>query len=236
MNKKFENKIAMLDGVHAFIAEHGNVIAENSGLRLLNDDLKRKTDEIRNLESIRINISKGKADAKNVSRKYITSVGLSLASKLFDYAKKSGNSELKSQSDKSRSELERYRDTEQIIVMLKIIENAETYFEVLKEYGLTRESLDKFKADLNLFRDSLENKTTSAALRVSAGKSLTVLFREAKEILKTIDMAVEEYNERDITFYNGYKSVRMIKDLGTRYRVPKEMNQLPETLTENKGQ
>ena len=236
MNKKLENKIAMLDGVHAFISEHGNVISENSGLRLLNEDLKRKTDEIRNLENLRINISKGKADAKNVNRRYITSVGLSLASKLFDYAKKSGNSELKSQSDKSRSELERYRDTEQIIVMLKIIENAETYLEALNEYGLTRESLDKFKSDLNFFRESLDSKTMSAALRVSAGKSLNVLFREAKEILKTIDMAVEEYKESDITFYNGYKSVRMIKDLGTRYRVPKEMNQLPEALPENKGQ
>lgn len=230
MIKKHENKIAMLDGVHAFINEHENIKAANSGLALVNTDLGNKIEEIRSLENTRMNIFKGRTISKNKSRAEIINLGFDFASKLFDYGKKSRNSELVSQSDFNRSEISQIRDTELINRLQNISENVESNQEALLTYGITPEKFGEYKEKVQSFISTLESKTTSQAVKISAGKTISVLFREADVILKTLDKMIESFQLTEIGFYKGYKAVRSIKDLGRRYRQPKE--QVPEQTLE----
>lgn len=230
MTKKQENKISMLEGVHAYIAEHENITAANSGISMVNRDLRNKIDEIRNNENVRVNIFKGKTLAKNANRVDIINLGFAYVSKLFDYAVKSGNLELKSQSDFSRSEVSHIRDTELITKLLNISENVESNITALSPYGITQEKSDEFLQKINSFRNSLESTLTSQAIKVSVRKTIPALFKEANVILKSLDKMVEEYNKSDMQFYNGYKSARNIRNLGMRYKQTDELNpaKLPE--------
>ena len=226
MLKRHENKIAMLDGVHAFINENENILASNSGLVLVNRDFGNKIEEIRNLENTRLNVFKGKTISKNKFRIEMINLGFDFASKLFDYGKKSGNQELVSQSDFNRSEVEKSRDTELINRLQNISENVELYLESLLPYGITLESSNEFRNKVQAFKEVLDNKATSQAVKISARKTISVLFREADVILKTLDKMAESFQLTEIRFYNGYKAARSIKDLGKRYRQPEE--QIPE--------
>ena len=230
MLKRHENKIAMLDGVHAYINENENITAANTGLAVVNRDLGSKIEEIRNLENTRLNVFKGKTISKNKSRAEIINLGFDFASKLFDYGKKSGNAELVSQSDFNRSEVDKSRDTELINRLQNISENVESNLEALLSYGITPEKFGEFKEKVQSFISTLESKTTSQAVKISAGKTISVLFREADVIIKTLDKMIESFQLTEVGFYNGYKAVRSIKDLGKRYRQPKE--QIPEQTPE----
>ena len=227
MIKRHENKITMLDAVHAYLSEHDNIIESNSGIAMIKEELGRKITEIRIREVLRENVNKGKTKAKHNYRNEIIRIGLSIASKLYDYGKKSGNAELLTQSDFARSDLSRIRDSELINLLHNVSENTEIYLESLSSYGITREKADEFISKMNAYRNSLENQLASKAIRISAKKSLVVLFNEADMILTSLDKMVEEFHRTDVQFYNGYKSARSIKNLGIRHRQPEEL--IPET-------
>ena len=218
MNKHQSNKISMIEGVHAYLTEHENVIENAAGIKSAAESLQVKITEIRSKENERLNVLKGKTLAKEAFRKHIVTQGLSFASKLFDLGKRSGNIELMTQSDYCRSDLKNIRDLELMLVLQTIKENAAANIEKLAVYGITQEKLDVFSSETVQFQESIDRKLTSVAIKISAGKTLTVLFREADQILKTLDKMVEEYHDSDNQFYLGYKSARSIKNLGLRHR------------------
>ena len=234
MIKRHENKISMLEGVNAYITEHEYITSDNAGILIVNEDLGRKIEEIKNSEVVRTTVFKGKTIAKNINRGDVINLGFEFASKLFDYGVRSGNAELKSQSDFNRSEMDKMRDTELLVKLQIIADNLDQNINALSSYGITREKADHFKQKTDEFRNIFESKLTSQAIKSSARKTVSVLFREADLILKSLDMMVEAYQKTNKQFYNGYKFARSIKNLGKRYRQPREQmpEQIPEQLPE----
>lgn len=218
MDKKQSNKMSMIEGVNAFLSEHEIVFNNDAGLKETAIKLSQKINEINARENIRVNILKGKKEAKQISRDYIITRGLSVASKLFDYATESGNSELKAVSDYTRSGIRKVRDTELLIILDTIRENASVNLESLAQYGLTQEKLDTFTSDMERYQTAIDRKKSSEAVKISSKKTLSALFTEAGQILRRLDKMVEEYHDTDSQFYNGYKSARNIKDLGIRHK------------------
>lgn len=227
MNKRLNNRYAMLEAVNAYLSEHGNLFAENSGLTVSGSMLQQKINEINERENIRQNVLKGRKEARDDSRSSIISKALSVSSKLFSYAEDSGNSELKAQSDYRRSHLNKLRDAELSVILNTISVNATVNIEALSSYGLSQEKLNAFKSEISGFQNAVDNKKFSEAVKVSSGKTLSVLFDEANQILNRIDKLMEEYFKTNIQFFKGYKSARIIKDFGRRYKT-EENN--PEAL------
>lgn len=226
MLKRYKNKLSMLEAVHAYLTEHESILTANSGIALVHADLGRKINEIRSIENLRLNVLSGKSDAKNSTRFEITNAGFAYASKLYDYAVKMDNQELKSQNEFTRSEILKMRDSELLIKLQNISANIESNIEALLTYGINPEKAEEFRQKITEYGKSVESLMSSRAIKTSAGKTIDVLFTESDSILKSLDMMAEEYRKSDISFYNGYKSARNIKDLGKRYRQNGE--QIPE--------
>ena len=79
MNKHQSNKISMIEGVHAYLTEHENVIENAAGIKSAAESLQVKITEIRSKENERLNVLKGKTLAKEAFRKQIVTQGLSAA-------------------------------------------------------------------------------------------------------------------------------------------------------------
>ena len=57
-----------------------------------------------------------------------------------------------------------------------------------------------------------------------AVKTLPVLISETDSILESIDLFMEHYIEKDMEFYAGYKSARVIQNRGTRHDIPEDVS------------
>ena len=79
MNKHQSNKISMIEGVHAYLTEHENVIENAAGIKSAAESLQVKITKIRSKENERLNVLKGKTLAKEAFRKQIVTQGLSAA-------------------------------------------------------------------------------------------------------------------------------------------------------------
>ena len=78
MNKHQSNKISMIEGVHAYLTEHENVIENAAGIKSAAESLQVKITKIRSKENERLNVLKGKTLAKEAFRKQIVTQGFQL--------------------------------------------------------------------------------------------------------------------------------------------------------------
>lgn len=218
MEKRLSNKMAMVEGVNAYLYEHENVYSDNAGLKEAKLKLQQKIDEINARENVRTNVLKGKREAKEHFRGKIITKALSIASMLFDYAADSGNKELKALSDYTRSGMGKIRDSELLVILNTIRTNTEANIEALSRYGITREKLDEFILEIEKYMLAIDRKKSSEAVKVSSKKTLSVLISEATLMLKRLDKMMEGYHESESQFYHGYKSARSIKDFGIRHK------------------
>ncbi|MBV6479320.1 MAG: hypothetical protein HGGPFJEG_02091 [Ignavibacteria bacterium] len=218
MLKRYKNKLSMLEGLYAYLSDFESILTANSGIALVYADLGKKINEIRSIENLRLNVLSGKSDAKNSNRFEITNAGFAYASKLYDYAVKTDNQELKSQNEFTRSEILKMRDSELLIKLQNISANIESNIEGLISYGINPDKAEEFKQKITEYGKSVENLLSSRAIKTSAGKTIDVLFSESDSILKSLDMMAEEYRKSDFSFFNGYRSARNIKDMGKRYK------------------
>ncbi len=218
MDKRLSNKLTMIEGVHAYLTDHENKFSSNTGMVNTKERLLLKIGDIYDMEAQRVNVLKGKMEAKETYRDLIITQGLSFSAKLFDLAILNKNIELSAQSDYNRSALSKQRDRELLGTLEVIKENAEANMEALSVYDITPEKLQSFATMISIYRSRIESKQTSEALKSSARKTLSVLFKEANLILKSLDKMMEEFHDTEVQFYVGYKAARNIKDLGIRYR------------------
>lgn len=225
MKKRLGNKISMYEGVHAYLTEHEEIFISIAGMIELRGKLHDKITEIHGKQNEKENVAKGKKEAKEATRENMITQGLAFAAKLFDLGKKSKNIELSAQSDFTRSMLGKLRDPELVNLLETIKTNAASNIQELSAYGITQDKFDSFINSFNVYKAAINSKLSSAAIKVSANKTLTVLFKEADVILRTIDKMMEEFHDTESQFYLGYKNARSIKDLGLRHRPPVENQQ-----------
>jgi len=109
--------------------------------------------------------------------------------------------------------------------LLAIKDDVRDNLNALASHGITQQVYDEFAATVDNYVTSVGVKETSYAERSAAVKSITDLFDQASESLKTLDKLIEEYRTKNPNFFNGYKSARGIKDFGYRSKAVPEATQ-----------
>lgn len=229
MNKIQKNSFLMLEGVHAYLAEHENIHQNEPGLSEAIGILGTKISEIHDTENQRFNVLIGKVKARKIKRGKLTTLGLAIASKLYAYGKKVNNTELMAQSDYSRSVLNRKRDIELLVVLDTVKANSSQHIESLLQYNITAEKINEFGEEIASFREKIENKISSQSIKTGARKNMQKMFKETRDILRSIDKMMEVYYDSGSQFYLGYKSVRIVKNYGIRHKPLLLQSPLPET-------
>ena len=218
MIKNQENKLTMYDGVHTFLKENEGLFSGSAEMTNLVSSLKIKRDEINSKEDERMNSTIGKTSKKQDTKDKVISMTLTMAGILFAYSKKTNDIELKEKTSLTNSILRVMRDLEMVIICEFIRDNILANQTALAIYGLTSAKTDEFVRRIAEYSAAVGAREVSSAVKSSASKSLDSLFNEENELLKSIDKLMEGFRESEPQFYNGYKSLSRVKNLGVRHK------------------
>jgi hypothetical protein len=106
----------------------------------------------------------------------------------------------------------------------------------LEPYGVTAERYNSFSEKINLYKKALSQREAGNTTRSGAVVSLKELFREAGEILVTIDRLVNGLEEEYPDFAREYYIARAVKNLGVRHNATdtSSVNLTPESQVQQK--
>lgn len=234
MIKNQKNKYSMYDAVSAFLDENSSNYSGNEEFTEHINSFKASVNTIELKEDLRNKATKGKVTDKNINRESVTNQALGIAGALYAMAKKNGNVTLLESVKYTKSGLNRFRDTGLVIELNSIKEKAVEYSEAITRYGISSDRLAEFTENIKIYEDALAAKASGGATKSGAVKSLLTLFKETDDILDSIDRLMENYKVSNSEFYDGYKTSRVIKDLGIRHKgensedgdsVPVQVNQ-----------
>ncbi|HMQ70623.1 MAG TPA: hypothetical protein PKA90_16700 [Ignavibacteria bacterium] len=218
MIKNQKNKYAMYDAVSAFLEEKSSNYSGNEEFTEHVNSFKASVNAIELKEDLRNKSTRGKVIDKNINRGSVTDQALAVAGALYAMAKKNGNVTLLESVKYTKSGLNRFRDTGLVIELNSIKEKAVEYSEAISRFGISSDSLAEFTGNIKIYEDALAAKASGGATKSGAVKSLMTLFRESDNILDSIDRLMENYKVSKSEFYDGYKTSRVIKDLGIRHK------------------
>lgn len=228
MKKHQKNKLLMIDAVVSYLSGNQSVTASVPVIAERIAKLTSIQDSIRSYEELQTSIAKVSSAKKAEAREKAEFAGNTFAGKLYSYGIQTGNMEFTKKYEATISDFRIIGDVTLVTKLLAIKDDIRDNLNVLGSHGITQELYDEFAATVENYISSVGNKETSYAERSAAVKSITALFDEASETLKTLDKLVEEYRTKNPNFFNGYKSVRGIKDLGYRSKAVPEATQSPK--------
>ncbi len=219
----------MIDAVASYLSGNQSVTANVPVIAEGMAKLISIQDSIRSYEELQSSIAKVSSAQKAEARQKAEFAGSAFAGKLYSFGINTGNTEIVKKYEVTISDFRTAGDVMLVNRLLAIKDDVRDNLSALASHGITQESYDEFEATVDNYVTSVGKKETSYAERSAAVKSISALFDEASETLKTLDKLVELYRSKNPNFFNGYKSVRGIRDLGIRRKAVPES---PENNTQ----
>lgn len=220
MIKNQKNKYTMYEAVTAYLSENNSKYSENEEFIDHLNSFRTAVTEIAIMEDERSKSITGKTRNKIISRNTVTDEALAVAGAIYAYAKKSGNVSLMESVNQNKSRLNKFRENVLVIELNFIKDKAMENSQALERYGITLQKIEQFKDNITAFSNAIGARAVGGAAKTSATKTLFTRFKEAGDVLDSIDKLMEIYRVSNNEFYQGYKSARVIWDLGIRHRVP----------------
>lgn len=221
MNKSGSNKLSMYKAVEALL--NVNTV-KFSGLTVMNTiktELSQLIAKLLLKEQDLNTVFTGKTLTKDIFKDELIRSLTPVARSLFVFAKRGKQWDVMNIADVKRGMLLRMRENELEIRSKQIMELARGNKQALEEFNLTEADLIILESNINSFTLARNEKETGYAERVAANTELDSLFNKIDQLLKEdLDGVMESFKEKDPTFYNEYRTARVIRDLG--YKTDKE--------------
>lgn len=221
MNKSQENKFTMLRTIDEYLDSKSSIISGIDELTTNHQLLKSKTTEIKAKDDEKINATKGKVSTKHYTKAGVVSMAIAIAGGVYAYGKKIKNNEILERADITKSDLRKMRDSELVEAVESLRDLATLHSSLLEPFGISQTKLEAFSGKITQFDNAFVQKENSVITQTGATKSLVTLFREADEILNSIDKLVNGLNDDQKEFVRDYYAGRTIKRLGIRYEKDK---------------
>lgn len=218
MRKRQENKFAMYNTTDSYLSESQVIVESINELNAHHQDFKAKLTAIKSKNDEKKNAIMGKAVSKLMARDNVIKSSIKVSAGLYAYAKRSRNIELAEISNVHRSDLGKMRDTELVDGLEALRDLAYSYIRSLETFGVTAAKFDEFKNKITEYDIAVGRSQTGMVRRKGAGKSLTILFTEADDVLVTLDKLVNGLNDEHPEFVRMYNDARLINNLGIRHR------------------
>lgn len=164
--------------------------------------------------------TEGVTTDKKASKKSASRDAATMAGRVYAYAAKNGNGELKQAADFSESDLLRLKDSEFAPACQAICDLAGENKTALKDYGVTTEKLAALQAKIDAYAASAAKPRSAIANRSVAKANNKELFKKADGILtERMDKLVEDFAESNPVFVAEYKAARIIIDPKTGKKI-----------------
>ncbi len=215
----------MIDAVASYLSGNQSVTANVPVIAEGMAKLISIQDSIRSYEELQSSVAKVSSAQKAEARQKAEFAGSAFAGKLYSFGINTGNTEIIKKYEMTISDFRIAGDVMLVTKLLAIKDDVRINLSALGSHGINQESYEEFAATVDKYVTSVGKKETSYAQRSAAVKSISALFDEASEALKSLDKLVEEYRSKNPNFFNGYKSARGIKDFGYRSKAVPESTQ-----------
>lgn len=191
--------------------------------------LKAKIAAIVNTAQQKSGALTGVAADKKAAKQNLCKLAATVAGAIYAYASANNNETLQQSMNLPVTALMRARDEAVAPLCQMIHDRAESDFDALKDYGIKPVHLTDLQTALADYFAKSINPRSAVSNRKTVNANLTVLFKEADEILKNqLDKLIELFREDHPDFVNTYFETRIIVDPPTRERKSK-------TDTDNKN-
>lgn len=178
---------------------------------------KNKVAEIEKFAKIFSTVSKGTTDHKNSARAALEKDLFLNCRTLAVLARQLKDLEMTALVDLAESDVGKLTDDD-VSDKAEIVYNfMEANKSVLGAYGKTEQNISEFRALIDSYDDSSDNKGTKTTASVVARKNLRKAFTEADRILLDMDDLVLNFQKTNLEFYNNYFQDRLKKISGVRH-------------------
>ena len=153
----------------------------------------------------------GASDAKSLAQFLLGESAYEVAGATYACAVKSGNTELSSRVEFSRSEVTRGSTVAVAARCQNILTEAVEVAEALGKYGVTAAKLTALRKRIETYRKAQTKPRESQTDSKAATKALPKLIDQADSILSSqLDKLVVQFKETAPDFYNKYTAARLI--------------------------
>lgn len=223
MNTQQTNKLNMYKAVATVLEENRSKWVSLPIVEEIFKEFNALLDELRTLGAQQVKKTTGVTQSKAGKKDAMAKKAADLAASAYAYAIRQQKPELQSKFDYASSEIRSVDDNNAIHIAQSIVEEAEPLLAELAAFGVSAEEISELKMLIEDFADSIGEKSSVKSGRVSTTKSLNTLFKEVDTLLKKqLDKLLSRLAESQPEFYQTYKNARVILDLGTRSKKPKE--------------
>jgi hypothetical protein len=239
MNKKQENKLAMLKTVDTYLDENREIAGTIAEFNTNHQQLKSVYNEIMAKDDQKINALKGRTVNKREAKRKVTSAAKSIAGGLFAFGKKSGDNIIMKKADIYVSKLIAMRDIELIEAAESLRNLALEYSDALAEFGISAAKLTAFSSKISEYDNAVGQKQNSIIIQTGATKTLKTLFSEADSVLLSMNKLADSLKDEHPEFVRDYYAARVVKKFGTRYNADEDEKTGDEStslkISENKA-
>jgi hypothetical protein len=160
----------------------------------------------------------GKVAAKDEAEDALVTATMIVASAVAAFARSKGDIQLKEKAHVFEGYLRHARSNEQINIAKLTYDLAKNNEEGLAAFAITPTMLENLKSKIAAYDAALKDVASGVAERMGARTAVSELFIQVDEVLKEeIDPMMQIFRVTDPEFYNQYRAVRVIKDIGVRH-------------------
>lgn len=217
MDKANENRNSMFTGVDQFFIEKADkikgvpaLVRKVSAFHQRCIDIDAKVKEL-------IKNSSGKTDDKDAAEDAMLESTFLVKSYLTSFAEDPVNHAILDIASVPEWKLAHMRENDMKVYATTIYELAVANSEGLVEHGLEPDELPLFKTRIDTFISKLGARAATPGTGKGLRKSVLTLISDASKVLDGIDVSMKKYRTKDSEFYNQYRGVRVVKDVGVRH-------------------
>ena len=218
MDKANENRNSMFKAVDQFFIERPEKIQPVAALVRKVSTFHGLCGGIDSKIKERIASSSGKTKEKQASEDAMLESTFLIKSYLTSFAEDSHNHAILDIASVPEWKLAQMRDTEQKVYATTIYELGMSNSEALAEYGLEPDDLPLLKTRIDEYATRLAQREASSGEGKGLTESLLALISDASKLLDSIDESMKRFRTKDAEFYNQYRAIRAVKDVGTRHK------------------
>lgn len=213
----------MFESVHLVLTNHSQIFSQLpdlvAALQRLNDGIQ----QIAQYRQVQETDNSGLTETKIDLRTNVISKVLLLSAALKSYAISTGNKELKTKADYSKSYLALAADPVLYDIGILLVNLATPLLTELTKYFITSEKLDEITVLLADFLAAIPQKRVANSVSKVSTLNIGEIFNSVTKMLKEeMDVLMLLFAESEPDFYNAYKNARMILDYSGRGKTQPE--------------
>lgn len=226
MNKDQSNHYSMFKSVNSLLTQESELISSIPALVRVAAQLDENVKQIEAVDSGKIGMTEGKADAKgNIKRSLARKIGI-VADALYNYAVEKDLHDLEKTVNISEYRLFRLAENNLLSESKALVALTTGKETDLADQGLTAEEIADANSEIASYEDAINAKNTGTESSIASNKNLDSLISETSALLETrVDRFMKKFRNGNPDFYNRYNAARRIIDLAATH------NTSPETVT-----